>query len=117
MFFKKKKKKQNVESVSVMGILASVESPIKNKASIADESFDRQVAYVNKYFSRNRIDAPRKGIFVNRELVHKLHDYVQVLGQGDASIGAYVEEIILDHFKQNEATLKALFNINTKCRR
>jgi hypothetical protein len=117
MFFKKKKKKQPDGTASVIGMLASVEFSDENKNPATDESFDRQVAYVNKYFSRNRIDAPRKGIFVNRELVHKLHDYVQVLGQGEASIGAYVEEIILDHFKRNEETLKALFNINTRCRR
>lgn len=116
MFFKKKKKEHVVPPTPVMEVLASVEFQQPEKELLADESLESQIGYVNKYFSRNRIDAPRKGIFVNRELVHKLHDYVQVIGQGDASIGAYVEEIILDHLKRNDKTLKALFNINSECR-
>lgn len=113
MFFKKKKKNPEVIPTSVLEVLVSGELPEENKDSSSDGSLESQIDYVNKYFSRNRIEAPRKGIFVNRELVHKLHDYVQVIGQGDASIGAFVEEIILDHLKRNEAMLKALFNINT----
>lgn len=66
--------------------------------------------YLDRYMSRNRIVSPRKGIFVNRDLVHQLAKYVQVLGQGDASIGAYVEEIILDHLQRNKEVIDSLFD-------
>lgn len=110
MFFKKKKhpkpapqvnKPLDVEDVQFLDELPKVDSLAK------------QVDYLLKFCSRNRIVAPRKGIFVNRDLVHKLADYVQILGQGDASIGAYVEEIILDHLERNKETLDALFNIKS----
>lgn len=66
--------------------------------------------YLDQFMSRNQIESPRKGIFVNRDLVHQLAKYVQVLGQGDASIGAYVEEIILDHLRRNKSVIDSLFN-------
>lgn len=80
-------------------------------------AFDEQVDYVMKYFSRNGIEAPRKGIYVNRDLVDRLADYVHVIGQGNASIGAYVEEIILDHLGRHGDTISELFRINTEYRR
>lgn len=69
-----------------------------------------EAQYLDRFLSRNRIEAPRKGIFVNRELVHRIAKYAGIMGQGQASIGAYVEEIILDHFERNAATIESLFN-------
>lgn len=71
----------------------------------------QQVAYMVQYMTRNRIESPRKGIFVSRELVHRLADYVHVISQGEASIGAYVEEIILQHLADNKAVINSLFEI------
>lgn len=86
MFFDKKKQKSNKNSDSV------------------------EAQYLDRFLSRNRIEAPRKGIFVNRELVHRIAKYAGIMGQGQASIGAYVEEIILEHFERNAATIESLFN-------
>lgn len=110
MFFKKKKKSEHAPLVDIP--VPAEEIQFSDYAP-QFESVANQVDYLVKYLSRNRIEAPRKGIFVNRELVHKLADYVHIIGQGDASIGAYVEEIILDHLQRNKETLDALFNIKT----
>lgn len=69
-----------------------------------------EAQYLDRFLSRNRIEAPRKGIFVNRELVHRIAKYAGIMGQGQASIGAYVEEIIRDHFERNADTIESLFN-------
>lgn len=115
MFFKKKKKSK--PDPQVFEILGKVEvQPPKSKVA-GDVTMEEKVAYVEKYFSRNRIESSRKGIFVSRELVNRLADYVHVIGQGDASIGAYVEEIIQDHLSRNKEILKSLFTINTAFRR
>lgn len=110
MFFKKKKNPKSAPQV--IEILGKVEvQPPKVKTS-EEVAYAAKVAYVEKYFSRNRIESSRKGIFVSRELVNRLADYVHIIGQGEASIGAYVEEIILDHLNHNKDTLDALFLIN-----
>ena len=115
MFFKKKKKSK--PDSQVIEILGKVEvKPPKSKTA-GDVTMEEKVAYVEKYFSRNRIESSRKGIFVSRELVNRLADYVHVIGQGDASIGAYVEEIILEHLNRNKEILNSLFTINTAFRR
>ena len=115
MFFKKKRKPEPEAVIppaeDSVKIYESLESVVL-ETSAKDDLFARKVSYMMKYLSRNRIDSPRKGIFVNRELVHKLADYVHVISQGEASIGAYVEEIILDHLERNKETLDALFEIN-----
>lgn len=80
----------------------------KQKSDKNNDSVEAQ--YLDRFLSRNRIEAPRKGIFVNRELVHRIAKYAGIMGQGQASIGAYVEEIILDHFERNAATIESLFN-------
>mgnify|MGYP002647195720 CR=1 FL=1 len=80
----------------------------KQKSDKKNDSTEAQ--YFDRFLSRNRIEAPRKGIFVNRELVHRIAKYAGIMGQGQASIGAYVEEIILDHFERNAATIESLFN-------
>lgn len=115
MFFnKKKKEKPAPQAIEVLGKV-EMQSPKSRKAD--NVTMEEKVAYVEKYFSRNRIESSRKGIFVSRELVNRLADYVHIIGQGDASIGAYVEEIILDHLSKNKATLNSLFTINTAFRR
>lgn len=115
MFFKKKKKdKPTPQAIEILGKV-EVQPPKRKMAG--NVTLEEKVAYVEKYFSRNRIDSSRKGIFVSRELVNRLADYVHVIGQGDASIGAYVEEIILDHLNRNKETLNSLFTINTAFRR
>lgn len=80
----------------------------KQKSNKKYDSAEAQ--YLDRFLSRNRIEAPRKGIFVNRELVHRIAKYAGIMGQGQASIGAYVEEIILEHFERNAATIESLFN-------
>lgn len=115
MFFKKKKKEK--PEPQVIKILGKVEVQPPKSRIAGEVTMEEKVAYVEKYFSRNRIESSRKGIFVSRELVNRLADYVHVIGQGDASIGAYVEEIILDHLKRNKETLNSLFTINTDFRR
>lgn len=102
MFFNKKKKNQP-KTISFTGT-AVVSDTTK------DPDRTSEARYLDRFLSRNRIDAPRKGIFVNRELVHRLAKYAAVMGQGEASIGAYVEEIILEHFERNAGTIKSLFN-------
>lgn len=98
MFFKKKS--------------ATPSSSFHGKAVETRTSGDNlaESEYLDRFMSRNQIESPRKGIFVNRDLVHQLAKYVQVLGQGDASIGAYVEEIILDHLRRNKKVIDSLFN-------
>lgn len=115
MFFKKKKNpKSEPQVIEILGKV-EVQSP-KEKGS-ENVAHEVKVAYVETYFSRNRIETSRKGIFVSRELVDRLADYVHIIGQGEASIGAYVEEIILDHLNRNKETLDALFILNTpRCR-
>jgi len=113
MFFKKKKVKE-MAADAIKSLNEAQALPSKSEAEL---DFEKKVEYVVKYLSRNRIESPRKGIFVNRELVHKLHDYVQIIGQGEASIGAYVEEIILDHLNRNKDTIDALFHISSDLRR
>ena len=115
MFFKKKKKEK--PEPQVIEILGKVEMQPPKSRNAGDVTMEYKVAYVEKYFSRNRIESSRKGIFVSRELVNRLADYVHIIGQGDASIGAYVEEIILDHLNRNNAILNSLFTINTAFRR
>lgn len=80
----------------------------KQKSNKMSDSAEAQ--YLDRFLSRNHIEAPRKGIFVNRELVHRIAKYAGIMGQGQASIGAYVEEIILEHFERNAATIESLFN-------
>lgn len=80
----------------------------KQKSNKKNDSAEAQ--YLDRFLSRNRIEAPRKGIFVNRELVHRIAKYAGIMGQGQASIGAYVEEIILEHFERNATTIESLFN-------
>lgn len=82
----------------------------KKKQKSNKKSDNAEAQYLDRFLSRNRIEAPRKGIFVNRELVHRIAKYAGIMGQGQASIGAYVEEIILDHFERNAATIESLFN-------
>lgn len=102
MFFNNKKK-STPKTISFTGT-AVVSDTTK------DPDGTSEARYLDRFLSRNRIDAPRKGIFVNRELVHRLAKYAAVMGQGEASIGAYVEEIILEHFERNAGTIKSLFN-------
>lgn len=115
MFFKKKKKEK--PEPQVIEILGKVEVQPPKSRMDGETTMEEKVAFVEKYFSRNRIESPRKGIFVSRELVNRLADYVHIIGQGDASIGAYVEEIILDHLSRNKTILNSLFTINTAFRR
>lgn len=82
----------------------------KKKQKSDKKSDSAEAKYLDRFLSRNRIEAPRKGIFVNRELVHRIAKYAGIMGQGQASIGAYVEEIILDHFERNAASIESLFN-------
>lgn len=82
----------------------------KKKRKSDKKNDNAEAQYLDRFLSRNRIEAPRKGIFVNRELVHRIAKYAGIMGQGQASIGAYVEEIILDHFERNAATIESLFN-------
>ena len=82
----------------------------KKKQKSNNKSDSAEAQYLDRFLSRNRIEAPRKGIFVNRELVHRIAKYAGIMGQGQASIGAYVEEIILEHFERNAATIESLFN-------
>lgn len=102
MFFNKNKKNQP-KTISFTGTAVVGDTP-----NNPDRTSEAQ--YLDRFLSRNRIEAPRKGIFVNRELVHRLAKYAAVMGQGEASIGAYVEEIILEHFERNAAIIKSLFN-------
>ena len=100
MFFNNKKK-QTPKKISFTGtaVMDGLPESPDTKA---------EARYLNRFLSRNRIEAPRKGIFVNR--VHRIAKYAAVMGQGEASIGAYVEEIILEHLERNAATIKSLFN-------
>lgn len=82
----------------------------KKKQKSNKKSDNAEAQYLDRFLSRNRIEAPRKGIFVNRELVHRIAKFAGIMGQGQASIGAYVEEIILEHFERNAATIESLFN-------
>ena len=82
----------------------------KKKRKSDKKNDNAEAQYLDRFLSRNRIEAPGKGIFVNRELVHRIAKYAGIMGQGQASIGAYVEEIILDHFERNAATIESLFN-------
>ncbi|WP_305152460.1 DUF3408 domain-containing protein [uncultured Duncaniella sp.] len=112
MFFKKKRKPKPEAVIPPAENSVKILEAANSGTAVKDELFARKVNYIVRYISRNRIDAPRKGIFVNRELVHKLADYVHIISQGEASIGAYVEEIILDHINRNKEILDALFEIN-----
>lgn len=104
MFFNKTKKKKSSgfpEEIEFHGTANVVTSPATKEA---------EKEYLDRFLSRNRIESPRKGIFVSRDLVHRIAKYAGVMGQGEASIGAYVEEIILDHFERNSAVIKSLFH-------
>lgn len=101
MFFNRKKNRQQPEEYEFHGVASVKSSPVSKES---------EIEYLDRFLSRNRIASQRKGVFISRELVHKVAKYAEVMGQGEASIGAYVEEIILDHFERNAAVIKSLFH-------
>lgn len=115
MFFKKKKRKKS--SAQVIEILGKVEVQSLTGETDGQDLTNAKTSYVEKYFSRNRIASSRKGVFISRDIVHRLADYVHIIGQGEASIGAYVEEIILDHLARNKKVIDSLFVIDMPSRK
>ena len=104
MFFNRKNKNNRTQlpdEIEFHGVASVKGKPV---------SRDNEKEYLDRFLSRNRIESPRKGIFVSRDIVHRIAKYAEVMGQGEASIGAYVEEIILDHFERNAAVIKSLFH-------
>lgn len=70
-------------------------------------------AYKENYLVPYTVGA-RKGIFVPRELVHKLAKTVALFDNSDLTIGAYVTNIIIAHLAAHRDVINELTERGTK---
>lgn len=74
-----------------------------------DSRTDYQSLYLQKMTFVNR-----KAVYISRSTHEKLTRIVTVIGEGNATVGSYLEAIILDHFSQHQNEVNNLFKKNMK---
>lgn len=85
-----------------------------NKEVDANVLSDKQInAYKEEYLTPFNVGY-RKGIFVPRELVHKLAKTVALFGYPDLTIGAYVTNILISHLVANRNVINELAERGTQ---
>lgn len=69
--------------------------------------------YQQKYLSNNRICSMHR-VYISEEMHELLTRIAGAVGKDKASAGAYLTEIVKDHFERNRDTVNAIYLMNTQ---
>lgn len=69
--------------------------------------------YINTFLGRAK-DGEKSTVYLNRDLINQLRNIAANIGADKATIGSYVEAIIVEHFEQYKSEIIRLFNENVK---
>lgn len=69
--------------------------------------------YQERFLSNNRLLSNRR-VYISEELHELLNKIVVVVGKDNASVGAYVTEIVREHIERNRDSIHAIYLTNTQ---
>lgn len=69
--------------------------------------------YRQRYLSNNRLNSVHK-VYVSGEMHELITRVVSAVGKDKVSAGAYLTEIVKDHFERNRDTVNAIYLMQTR---
>lgn len=67
----------------------------------------------SSYLSRNEIKT-RQCIYISREIQQKIAKIVNILSNGDATIGGYIDNVLAEHLRNHKDEINALYHEKEK---
>lgn len=67
----------------------------------------------SSYLSRNEIKT-RQCIYISREVQQKIARIVNILSNGDATIGGYIDNVLAEHLRNHKDEINALYHEKEK---
>ena len=67
----------------------------------------------SSYLSRNEIKT-RQCIYISREIQQKIARIVNILSNGDATIGGYIDNVLAEHLRNHKDEINALYHEKEK---
>lgn len=68
---------------------------------------------VKKYLVSNEIKT-RQCVYISRDIQQKIAKIVNVLSNGEASIGGYIDKVLSEHLNEHKDELNALYQTEIK---
>lgn len=68
---------------------------------------------IKRYLASNEIKI-RQCVYISRDVQQKIAKIVGVLSNGEATIGGYIDKVLLDHLNEHRDEINALYHEQNK---